>query len=273
MLVTEERLHMRHMRHFSEGGFTIVELTVVMVIIAMVVGVFSQMLISVNQSASISRARVDINRNLHNAMDAIETDVRQTLRFKVSAHDGYDTFASRSRFEYREGKKNNLILLQYATSISSGSDSREIVYLKTPGFDCMTNKIHQPKYKKIVVYSIWESSGELVRRVYYNDLVDAHGNPYTGTPANYFCANAADAGMFAWYARGSVYSVLATDVSEFKVDYYEGDTLLTGQDNPHSSPKNLLDAADSVKVTLKIKSKDGRISDSQTLMIRKTNNL
>ena len=47
---------MRHMWRSNEGGFTVVELAMVMVIIAMVVGVFSQMLISANQSASISKA-------------------------------------------------------------------------------------------------------------------------------------------------------------------------------------------------------------------------
>ena len=45
---------MRHMWRSSESGFTVVELALVMVIVAMVVGVFSQMLISANQSASIS---------------------------------------------------------------------------------------------------------------------------------------------------------------------------------------------------------------------------
>ena len=59
----EERLHMRHTQRFRESGFTIAELAMVMVIIAMIVGVFSQMLISANQSASISKARVDINRD------------------------------------------------------------------------------------------------------------------------------------------------------------------------------------------------------------------
>lgn len=265
---------MRHMRHFSEDGFTIVELTVVMVIIAMVVGVFSQMLISANQSASISRARVDINRSLHNAMDAIETDVRQALRFKVSTYDGYDTFAKDSWYPggVRRYNKKTLILLQHATNVSSGSDSREIVYLKTPGFDCTTNKIQQPTYKRVVFYTL--EYRQLMRRTVYNELIDAHGNPYTGTPANYFCMNDGEARRFKWRAtRRYEYSILATDVSEFKVDYYEGDTLLAGQDSPLSAPKNLLDAADSVKVTLKIESKDGRISDSQTLMIRKTNNL
>ena len=68
---------MRRMWRSNEGGFTVVELAMVMVIIAMVVGVFSQMLISANQSASISKAKVEISRNMHNSMDAIETDVRQ----------------------------------------------------------------------------------------------------------------------------------------------------------------------------------------------------
>lgn len=53
---------MRRMWRSNEGGFTLVELAMVMVIIAMVVGVFSQMLISSNQSASISKAKVEISR-------------------------------------------------------------------------------------------------------------------------------------------------------------------------------------------------------------------
>ena len=61
---------MRHMWRSSESGFTVVELALVMVIVAMVVGVFSQMLISANQSASISKAKVEISRNMHNSMDA-----------------------------------------------------------------------------------------------------------------------------------------------------------------------------------------------------------
>lgn len=89
---------MRHMWRSSESGFTVVELALVMVIVAMVVGVFSQMLISANQSASISKAKVEISRNMHNSMDAIETDVRQASRFKVSSYDGEDTFATDKNF-------------------------------------------------------------------------------------------------------------------------------------------------------------------------------
>ena len=48
---------MRHMWRSNESGFTVVELALVMVIVAMVVGVFSQMLISANQSASIARQK------------------------------------------------------------------------------------------------------------------------------------------------------------------------------------------------------------------------
>ena len=49
---------MRHIWRSNESGFTVVELALVMVIVVMVVGVFSQMLISANQSASISKAKV-----------------------------------------------------------------------------------------------------------------------------------------------------------------------------------------------------------------------
>ena len=45
-------------------------------------------------------------------------------------------------------EKNSLILLQYATNMGRGADSREIVYLRTPKFDCNANKTQQPKYKK-----------------------------------------------------------------------------------------------------------------------------
>lgn len=267
---------MRHMRHFSEDGFTIVELTVVMVIIAMVVGVFSQMLISANQSASISRARVDINRNLHNAMDAIETDVRRTLRFKVSGYDGYDTFAKdeifygmRQEWTYN---RNTLILLQYVTTVSSGSDTREIVYLRTPRFDCAANKTQQPKYKKIVIYFL--KYGQLRRRVVYNDLIDTYGNLHTGVPANYFCMNSTDANKLEIRTRTVHHdSIIATGVSEFKVDYYEGDVLVADQYSAPATSLRVLDAANGIKVTLKIQSLRGQVSDSQTLMIRKTNNL
>ena len=37
-------------------------------------------------------------------------------------------------------EKNSLILLQYATNMGRGADSREIVYLRTPKFDCNANK-------------------------------------------------------------------------------------------------------------------------------------
>ena len=92
------------------------------------------MLISANQSASISKARVDINRSLHNSMDAIETDVRQTSRFKVSGYDGYDTFAKDKSFSGASQvwtyNRNTLILLQYATTMGRGSDTREICLFK-----------------------------------------------------------------------------------------------------------------------------------------------
>ena len=282
---------MRHTQRFRESGFTIAELATVMVIIAMIVGVFSQMLISANQSASISKARVDINRSLHDSMDAIETDVRQTLRFKVSSRDGEDTFATDKFFtgatprewRYRSNptstgavhdpEKNSLILLQYATTMGRGSNTREIVYLRTPRFDCAANKTQQPKYKKIVIYFV--NYRRLFRRTVYNDLIDTYGNPYTGDPANYFCMNSTDAINFRGRIARSVYqeSILATGVSEFKINYYDGKTLISKNSDAPDSDKKALDGADNVEVTLTIQSPSKQVSDSQTLMIRKINNL
>ena len=281
---------MRHTQRFRESGFTVAELAMVMVIIAMIVGVFSQMLISANQSASISKARVDINRSLHISMDAIETDVRQTLRFKVSSRDWEDTLATDRNFtgatprewRYRSNpyssgavhdpEKNSLILLQYATTMGRGSNTREIVYLRTPRFDCAANKTQQPKYKKIVIYFL--KDGQLHRRTVYNDLIDTYGNPYTGAPVNYFCMNSTDANKFKSRAmKVHQDSILATGVSEFKVDYYEGDVLVADQYSVPATSLRVLDAANGIKVTLKIQSPSGQVSDSQTLMIRKINNL
>lgn len=280
---------MRHTQRFRESGFTIAELATVMVIIAMIVGVFSQMLISANQSASISKARVDINRSLHNSMDAIETDVRQTLRFKVSSRDWEDTLATDRNFtgatpiewRYRSNpyssgavhdpEKNSLILLQYATTMGRGSNTREIVYLRTPRFDCAANKTQQPKYKKIVIYFL--EKGQLHRRTLYNDLVDAD-NPYTVEPANFFCMNSIDDIKFKSRAV-SIHRdpILATGVSEFKINYYDGNTLISKNSDPGNSDKSFLNAADSVEITLTIQSPSKQVSDSQTLMIRKINNL
>ena len=284
---------MRHTWHSSESGFTVVELALVMVIIAMVVGVFSQMLISANQSASISKAKVEISRNMHNSMDAIETDVRQASRFKVSSYDGEDTFATDKNFPsaaprewgyrsnpYSSGavtdpEKNSLILLQYATNMGRGADSREIVYLRTPKFDCNANKTQQPKYKKIVIYFL--KNGELRRRTIYNDLVDFSSYPpapYSGSVAGYFCMNSLDADKFkdrAMKLRED--SILATGVSEFKINYYDGKTLISKNSDAPDSDKKALDGADSVEITLTIQSPSKQVSDSQTLTIRKINNL
>ena len=284
---------MRHMWRSNEGGFTVVELAMVMVIIAMVVGVFSHMLISANQSASISKAKVEISRNMHNSMDAIETDVRQASRFKVSSRDGEDTFATDKNFAgstprewgYRSNpysssaitdpEKNSLILLQYATNMGRGADSREIVYLRTPKFDCNANKTQQPKYKKIVIYFL--KNGELHRRTIYNDLVDFSSYPpvpYSGSAAGYFCMNGPDADKFkdrAMKLRED--SILATGVSEFKINYYDGKTLISKNSDAPDSDKKALDGADNVEVTLTIQSPSKQVSDSQTLMIRKINNL
>ena len=257
---------MRHMWRSNEGGFTVVELAMVMVIIAMVVGVFSQMLISANQSASISKAKVEISRNMHNSMDAIETDVRQASRFKVSSYDGEDTFATDKNFPsaaprewgYRSNpysssaitdpEKNSLILLQYATNMGRGADSREIVYLRTPKFDCNANKTQQPKYKKIVIYFL--KNGELHRRTIYNDLVDFSSYPpapYSGSAAGYFCMNVTDADKFkdrAMKLRED--SILATGVSEFKINYYDGKTLISKNSDAPDSDNKALDGADNV---------------------------
>ena len=284
---------MRRMWRSNEDGFTLVELAMVMVIIAMVVGVFSQMLISSNQSASISKAKVEISRKMHNSMDAIETDVRQAPRFKVSSYDGEDTFATDKNFPgatprewgyrsnpYSSGaitdpEKNSLILLQYATNMGRGADSREIVYLRTPKFDCNSNKTQQPKYKKIVIYFL--KNGEFHRRTIYNDLVNFSSyppTPYSGAAVNYFCMNSLDADKFkdrAMKLRED--SILATGVSEFKINYYDGKTLISKNSDAPDSDKKALDGADNVEVTLTIQSPSKQVSDSQTLTIRKINNL
>jgi hypothetical protein len=226
-------------------------------------------------------------------MDAIETDVRQASRFKVSSRDGEDTFATDKNFAgstprewgyrnnpYSSGtvhdpEKNSLILLQYATNMGRGADSREIVYLRTPKFDCGANKTQQPKYKKVVMYFL--KNGELHRRTIYNDLVDFSSYPpapYSGAAVNYFCMNSLDADKFkdrAMKLRED--SILATGVSEFKINYYDGKTLISKNSDAPDSDKKALDGADSVEITLTIQSPSKQVSDSQTLTIRKINNL
>ena len=70
----------------------------------MVVGVFSQMLISAIKVHLSARQKVEISRNMHNSMDAIETDVRQASRFKVSSRDGEDTFATDKKFRWLDAQ-------------------------------------------------------------------------------------------------------------------------------------------------------------------------
>ncbi|QWQ31287.1 hypothetical protein KOY49_03875 [Candidatus Minimicrobia vallesae] len=68
-------------------------------------------------------------------------------------------------------------------------------------------------------------------------------------------------------------SILATGVSEFKINYYDGKTLISKNSDAADSDNKALDGADSVEVTLTIQSPSKQVSDSQTLMIRKINNL
>ena len=68
-------------------------------------------------------------------------------------------------------------------------------------------------------------------------------------------------------------SILATGVSEFKINYYDGKTLISKNSDAPDSDKKALDGADSVEITLTIQSPSKQVSDSQTLTIRKINNL
>ena len=98
--------------------------------------------------------------------------------------------------------------------------------------------------------------------------------PYSGSAAGYFCMNVTDADKFkdrAMKLRED--SILATGVSEFKINYYDGKTLISKNSDAPDSDNKALDGADNVEVTLTIQSPSKQVSDSQTLMIRKINNL
>ena len=120
-------------------------------------------------------------------------------------------------------------------------------------------------------------NGELHRRTIYNDLIDFSTYPvtyYSGSAAGYFCMNSLDADKFkdrAMKLRED--SILATGVSEFKINYYDGKTLISKNSDATDSDKKALDGADSVEITLTIQSPSKQVSDSQTLTIRKINNL
>ena len=112
------------------------------------------------------------------------------------------------------------------------------------------------------------------RRTIYNDMIDPYGHPYSGSAGNYFCMNSAEANKFKDRAmKVHQDSILATGVSEFEVEYYEGKTKIPGQHDVGQSYPGILDSADNVVVTLKLQSPSKQISESQTLTIRKINNL
>lgn len=294
---------MRHTQRSKDSGFTLVELVVVMVVMSIIVGFFGALL-SINYRESIkARAVAKVNRDIYNALDAIEADVRSAIKFKASSNDGYDTFANDDygkgnvyspstpyTWTYTStGSDSNLILMQHATTAGKEAKSREVVRIRTPAYNCTNLKQLQPSYKRIIIYFVRNNS--LYRRTLYNKLISFHGG--VSVPSSmYFCLDADDSGRLIAYTNNTmppdsnllintIYinmgaytdTKLADNVISFHVNYYKDGSIVPHLYDIPNSTSSMLDEATNINVTIGIeppKNKDA--SSTQTLNVYKVNN-
>lgn len=256
-------------------GFTIVELVTVMTIIPIIVGTLIFFFVYAYRDSYIENEESRLAAASYNAFMYIEQSVRTSDEFLVKVDTPYvDPYgphnigtAGSEAWSYKGVSRDAdvLILDQYATSANGLNAQRLPVYRSDGTFNCTTQKQYQPKLKYIQVIFVRDRS--LYRRTLTNTSAplcsgDAQSQKQSCPPEL----------SGSWNAVCRVRDeVLASEITTFRVDYYQDNRPSSLIDAYNSSDPLVLEPSDYIIVTLTFKARGDTITNTMKLRMVRMN--
>lgn len=265
--------------HKHERGLTIVELTIVLVIMGLLMPILFVFLVNSYKDSFVFDAKVKSTAEIKQALWYMEDNVRVSSAFMTNVNspftDAYGPNDSGSSggqawsYKGQSASSRVLITKNYSTSGSTLDVTRQPVYINTPEFDCGAQIYYQPQLSYVSIYFLKNST--LYKRV-LNDRVTAvcPGNiqrqkqscpPYIAQASRHSSCQAND-------------EVLATNVSNFNVGYFQisqAGTSTQVDPNYTSTNPDILSTSDYAVVTITTSTRNGTQSNTLSQRMTKVN--
>jgi len=271
-------IHPTSYPHHKQHGLTIVELTIVLILMGILLPILFTFLVNTYKDVFYLDYQVQSTSRTKLALSFIEDNVRISSKFLSSmptvftdAYGPHDTGSSGAQaWSYKGDSATSRVLISesYATNARAFNASRQPIYINTPEFNCTTQMYYQPQLTYISLYFL--KNNVLYRRV----LIDTTTALCAGNTQQQkrSCPPYITSGRDASCQAND--EVLMTNVTAFTVQYYE--VTVDGTSNQidasyTSTDPTVLDAADYATVTITSSSKNGAVKNSLTQRMTKVN--
>lgn len=262
----------------GQGGFTLVELAIVIVVLGGIFPLFLSLLLNMYSDAFNLDDKVKSNSEVMQAVWYMDDNVRVASAYRATVPseftDAYGPHnlgtAGAEAWSYKGSSSTSRVLItqSYATSANALSTGRQPVFVNSVDFNCTTQMYYQPQLTYITIYFV--KDGTLYRRL----LTDTTTPLCAGNTQQQLktCPPYITSGRHASCQAND--EVLATNVSNFSVEYYQ--TTQAGSDTPvdpsyASNDPTILSAVDYAKVTITTSLKDGAVTNTVTQRMTKVN--
>jgi type II secretory pathway pseudopilin PulG len=239
----------------EQAGFTIIEVVVIAPMILLTMSAVVASMITMINTQSSSRAKMDIIQSQQTALSTIETDATLASQFlhaiDSSFSDAYgpDSAGSSWTIGSSSSSTQNLIMRAYATDTSPKDPTKTAVYIDDMG--CSSPDIYaNPALTTNIIYFVRDNT--LYRRV----LTDTSKSTCAAQFQRQSCPPDIASPVASCKAKDSA---LLAGVSSFKIDYFAGPNDSTSL-NAYSS-NDLVETATTVNITIT----NTRVSSGETI--------
>lgn len=263
----------------TSKGFTVVEMTMVVMILGLILPVFSVMLINTYRDSFYAKDKVRITADTVQALRYIEDTTRQAKTFRATVPSAYtDTYgrnnagtAGGEAWSYKGDSAAIRVLIteNYSSNANPLNTGRQPVFIDTPAFNCTTEMYYQPQLTYIAIYFVRNNT------LYKRLLTDTTTALCAGNTQQQKQTCPPDVTQSSWPAACQANDeVLASNVSSFSTAFYRisQDGISTQIDPTFtSSDPSILASADYVNVTITTSVLNGAVTNTMTQRITKVN--
>ena len=271
--------HTNNKYRSSENGLTIVELSLVMVLLAILFPIFYSLLVNMYHDAFYLNDRVRSGSKTTQALFYIEENVRSANAFTTNIPSGYSDFygphnlgtAGAEAWSYKGDSASSRVFItqNYSTTTNALNSGRQPVFTNNPIYNCTSELYFQKQLMYMTVYFV--KDGTLYRRLLTDRataLCPGNTQQQKQTCPPYISEGSRDASCEAYD------EALASNVTNFTVAYFQVsiDGTSTQIDAPYSSTDPaVLSAADYANVTISTSTRGGSVVSSMTQRMTKVN--
>lgn len=260
-------------------GFTIVELSVVIVVIGLIFPIFTVLLVNAYRDTFTVDDKVKTSAATMQAFWYMDDSVRASSAYLTAPQSQFsDNYGPNDNgtggaeaWSYKGKSPTNrvLILDNYATSINGLNNGRMPVFKQTPAFNCTTEMTYQPQLNYMTIFYV--KNNTLYKRLLTDTTSPlCPGNvqqqkqtcpPYIAAGSRHSSCQAND-------------EILLTNVTEFTVRYYQmSQAGVSTEIDPSyaATTPDALDAADYATVTITASARPNGAKNTMTQRLTKVN--